>query len=106
MSFTKEESIRLFRAHWAWLAKTGSVDKAAFLKKKGHVGILNDCYLCEYCKETVCNNCPIDWPDSTTGMSATCTDSYFDEWALCGDKTERKRLAKLISELPEKGVVG
>ena len=112
MNLTKEEAIALFREHWSWLAETGSLDKQAFIREKGHGKIKDDCYLCEYCgatydEGTICSRCPIEWPHYLTGEPARCTDSYFDDWieyVECGNVEERKRLAKIISELPEKEV--
>jgi hypothetical protein len=107
MDLTREKAIALFREHWQWLAETGSGDKMVFLKEKGHGKIKDDCYLCEYCgatydSGTLCSRCPIEWPHYLTGEPGQCTDSYFDDWIECRDVDERKRLAKIISELPEK----
>jgi hypothetical protein len=104
MELTKDEAVRLFREHWKWLAETGgeSADKEYWLFVRGY-RVFNHCFLCEYTLNTTseyvdnCDNCPIDW-----GGSICCGISYFGGWLESNTPEERKRLAKIISELPEK----
>ena len=72
MKLTKEEAIRLHRQMWTdMLEELGeypsSGDRVAFKEKwcvsHKYVGIMSNCFLCEYADQENlgCNECIIDW---------------------------------------------
>ena len=103
---TKEEAIRNFREHWASLAITGTDDKRDYLRRHGFQNISCDCFLCEYATngmEKDCNKCPIEWPETRTDMEEyACSRSFYGDWERAESPEERKRLAAIIRDLPEK----
>ena len=106
MKMTREESIRNFREHWASLAITGTDDKKEYLSRHGFPYISCDCFLCEYATngmEKDCNKCPIEWPETRTDMEYdACIRSFYGDWEGAESPEERKRLAAIIRDLPEK----
>ncbi len=106
MKMTREESIRNFREHWASLAITGTDDKEEYLRRHGFPYISCDCFLCEYATndmERDCNKCPIEWPETRTDMEYdACIRSFYGDWKGAESPEERKRLAAIIRDLPEK----
>lgn len=106
MKMTREESIRNFREHWASLAITGTDDKKEYLSRHGFPYISCDCFLCEYATngmEKDCNKCPIEWPETRTDMEYdACIRSFYGDWERAGTPAERKRIAAIIRDLPEK----
>lgn len=62
------------------------------------------CYLCQYVNDLGkrCEACPIDWPQKTSHHQALCLNSLYTTWRYSSTEEERKRIARLISELPEK----
>ena len=108
MNLTKDEAVRLFREHWKWLVKTGgnSTNKEQWLTKNGYEEVRCNCFLCEY-TEMDCENCLVVWDEiANVGEpdNVPCEKSYFEQWKEAEAPEERKRLAKIISELPEKEV--
>lgn len=105
MKMTREESIRNFREHWASLAITGTDDKKEYLSRHGFPYISCDCFLCEYATngmEKDCNKCPIEWPETRTDMEYACSRSFYGDWEGAESPEERKRLAAIIRDLPER----
>ena len=105
MKMTREEAIRNFREHWASLAISGSEDKAEFLRRHGFQYICCSCFLCEYAEEDDimdCDKCPIEWPETRTDMYYKCSRSFYGDWEGAESPEERKRLAAIIRDLPEK----
>lgn len=107
MNLAREEAIRNFREHWASLAITG-VDKGHkrdYLRRHGFPPILFDCFLCEFTKQ-ICDRCPIEWPKThkNSPEHSPCFHSYYGDWANAADPEERKRLAAIIRDLPEKSI--
>lgn len=105
MKMTKEEAIRNFREHWASLAITGSNDKEDYLRRHGFPHICCNCFLCEYAEENDirdCDKCPVEWPETNTDMNYKCSRSFYGDWERAKTPEERKRLAALIRDLPEK----
>ena len=105
MKMTREESIRNFREHWASLAITGTDDKEEYLRRHGFPYISCNCFLCEYATngmERDCNKCPIEWPETRTDMECACSRSFYGDWEGAESPEERKRLAAIIRDLPEK----
>ena len=100
MKMTREEAIRDFREHWASLAISGSRNKTEFLRRHNYPPMVNDCSLCESTNAD-CDKCPIEWPETCSGVGG-CMSSYYKQWAMCDTPEERKRLAALIRDLPEK----
>lgn len=107
MELTREEAIRNFREHWASLAITGSNDKAEYLKRNGFENIAQDCFLCELTNQE-CNRCPIQWAEQLNEFGKMgryyppCVNSYFGSWVGAETSEERKRIAAIIRDLPEK----
>jgi len=103
MELTREEAIRNFREHWASLAITGMSDKADYLRRNGYPKIAFNCFLCEFTNST-CFKCPIEWPQihPAKKYSSFCTQSYYGEWEDADTPEERKRIAAIIRDLPEK----
>jgi hypothetical protein len=106
MNLTKDEAVRLFREHWKYLAETGGdlSDKRKWLAENGYKDILFECFLCEY-TAPYCEDCPIIWEDMgfyNKEIASDCARSYYGLWQRANSPEERKRLAKIISELPEK----
>lgn len=105
MNMTREEAIRNFREHWASNAITGVdwTNKHEYLERHNYSNVKNDCFLCEFAQGN-CNICPIEWPE--TGRfgcgSAPCVLSHYGNWHTTKTPEERKRLAALIRDLPEK----
>ena len=102
---TKEEAIRNFREHWASLAITGTDDKRDYLRRHGFQNISCNCFLCEYATNGMkrdCNKCPIEWPETRTDMYHACSRSFYGDWERAESPEERKRLAAIIRDLPEK----
>ena len=106
MKLTKDEAVRLSREHWKWLAETGSANKQLWLDDNGYEDINCDCFLCEYSyfRKAECGACPVVWKDTGILGLEPCMMSYFGQWRKAKTREERKRLAKIISELPEKEV--
>ncbi len=107
MNLAREEAIRNYREHWASLAITG-VDKGHkrdYLRRHGFPPILFDCFLCELTKQ-ICDRCPIEWPKThkNSPEHSPCFHSYYGDWANAADPEERKRLAAIIRDLPEKSI--
>lgn len=103
MELTREEAIRNFREHWASLAITGMSDKADYLRRNGYPEIAFNCFLCEFTNST-CSKCPIDWPQIrlAKNYSGLCLKSYYSKWDEADTPEERKRIAAIIRDLPEK----
>lgn len=105
MKMTREESIRNFREHWASLAITGTDDKRDYLRRHGFQYISCACFLCEYVTDGMgrdCNKCPVEWPVTNTDMDYKCERSFYGDWERAESPEERKRLAAIIRDLPEK----
>lgn len=105
MKMTREEAIRNFREHWASLAISGSKDKGDYLRRHGYRHILCNCFLCEYVTngmERDCNKCPIEWPETDKDMYHECSRSFYGDWERAGTPAERKRIAAIIRDLPER----
>jgi hypothetical protein len=105
MRMTREEAIRNFREHWASLAITGSNDKEDYLRRHGFPHICCNCFLCEYAEENDirdCDKCPVEWPVTNTDMDYKCDRSFYGYWERAKSPEERKRLAAIIRDLPEK----
>ena len=105
MKMTKEEAIRNFREHWASLAISGSEDKNEYLRRHGFPHICCNCFLCEYAEEDDikdCDKCPVEWPETNTDMDYKCGSSFYGYWERAKSPEERKRLAAIIRDLPEK----
>ena len=103
MNMAREEAIRNFREHWASLAITG-VDKDHkddYLKRHGYSGIQDNCFLCEF-TDRHCKECPVEWPVTQKDGVFPCCNSYFWDWVEAKTPEERKRLAAIIRDLPEK----
>lgn len=108
MELTREEAIRNFREHWASNAITG-VDKGHkgdYLERNGYHNILYNCFLCEFTRlgtsDKNCSKCPIEWPLTKFRGIAPCGNSYYGDWNSATTYEERKRLAAIIRDLPEK----
>jgi hypothetical protein len=110
MHLTREKAIAYFRHHWRCLADTGSADKEAFPRYHSHE-IDDNCYLCHYAGQhrrgyrLKCDSCPILWPQIRPGAEPSgnrCMESFYYYWINCNSEFGRKRLARVISELPEK----
>ena len=104
MRLSKEEAIKRFRKQWRWMAKTGRRSKVDYFiesripNKDIPVG---KCYLCEYQRFPFfisCDKCLIEWG------SESCMDdgSPYTMWRSAAGEEDRKRLASLISKLPER----
>ena len=105
MKMTRKEAIRNFREHWASLAITGTDDKRDYLRRHGFQNISYACFLCEYVTDGMerdCNKCPIEWPETRTDMEYACSRSFYGDWEGAESPEERKRLAAIIRDLPEK----
>jgi hypothetical protein len=105
MKMTREEAIRNFREHWASLAISGSKDKGDYLRRHGFQDIFSDCFLCHYVMDGVerdCRKCPIQWPRTRNDMEYPCGWSFYGDWACAESPEERKRIAAIIRDLPEK----
>ncbi len=105
MKMTREEAIRNFRERWASLAISGSEDKAEFLRRHGFQYVYCDCFLCEYVeKDDIrdCDKCPIEWPETRIDMYYKCSRSFYGDWERARTPEERKHLAAIIRDLPEK----
>ncbi|MFA7171564.1 MAG: hypothetical protein WC180_06245 [Candidatus Paceibacterota bacterium] len=100
MKLTKEETVKLHRELWGWLAENPMKHKADWpgFKDKGH--IINRCFCCEFTadikREIDCIKCPLVWP------GGGCGSSLFGEWEPAKLPEERSRLAALIRDLPIK----
>lgn len=110
MELTREEAIRNYREHWASNAITG-VDKdhkGDYLERNGYNGILHNCFLCEFTRQgnydKKCSECPIEWPITNNKKEVPCVNSYYGDWCEATDPDERKRLAAIIRDLPEKKI--
>ncbi len=103
MKMTREEAIRNFREHWASLAISGSEDKNEFLRRHNYPSMLSDCFLREFTMTDVgCDRCPVEW-EKTRRMGITpCAQSFYGDWVYSTTPEERKRLAAIIRDLPEK----
>lgn len=108
MELTREEAIRNFREHWASNAITG-VDKGHkgdYLERNGYHNILYNCFLCEFTRlgtsDKNCSKCPIEWPLTKFRGITPCGNSYYGDWNSATTYEERKRLAAIIRDLPEK----
>ena len=100
MKLTKEETIKLHRELWGWLAENPMKHKADWPGFKDIGIVTNRCFCCEFTLDknrTVdCEKCPLIWPYKRCGRS------YFGEWDNAKLPEERSRLAALIRDLPEK----
>ncbi len=107
MKLTKEKAIELFRELWRWCGETGKPKKLwpRWEFNGGDVPEMrNDCPLCEYTIRTEkkdCPDCPIRWGKNKFN---SCLGGLYGKWldALREDSEKRKRIAKQISELPER----
>lgn len=124
MKLTRKKAIELFRKHWTWLAKTGSMDKEKWIKKHFPKELVdNDCFLCEYVEMTrstgsprpPCDSCPIEWPGANCERTSHYTNGIYKNIAGLYSKwvetfvydspkmkKQRKIIALKISKLPEK----
>ena len=103
MEMTREEAIRNYREHWASLAVTGSEDKTEYLVRHGYSRIINNCFLCDFTKSKSCSECPIEWSKTRKHTGGVlCMGSYYADWLDATTAEERKRLAALIRDFPEK----
>jgi hypothetical protein len=106
MKLTKKKAVKMFRAHWRWLAETGSRHKEFW---PGHDfaedGIDSTCFLCEYMDQVDgdCRDCPIEWP------GINCADKnhedekgLFSKWWSAATRRTRREYARIISKLPER----
>jgi len=105
---SRSEAVRLFREHWKWLAEDGTRRKYDWLLENGFGDeVESDCFCCEYDFQNTdecagCSKCPIQWPETQNeGEGEPCMHSYYYDWFRSQTAEERKRLAKIISELPE-----
>lgn len=102
----RKETIKKFRKHWEFLSLTGYKNKEIYLEVIGDSGIANDCYLCEYAetKEGIdCDHCPIYWPKLVDTDRLPCVSSFYGFWQNTDlSDEERKKLANIISRLPER----
>lgn len=110
---TPKEAIKLFRAHWNFLSKTGlgTKQKGDFLRQNGYKGVLYSCVLCEYTKgkgdNCKCDNCLIAWPQVSFRKSVLpCVRSYYGKWESAITVEERKYLAAIIRDLPKRNIKG
>jgi hypothetical protein len=116
MELTREQAIKLFREHWAYLAKTGSDYKAGWIQQHfPREKIANQCFLCEYDKQQltlICESCPIEWPG---GCCETMNNGLYTQWRVLAidrripeckrialEISQCKIIALQISQLPEK----
>lgn len=108
MNLTREEALDLFRRHWRWLAETGAGLKVGW-PEHDFAGepVTSDCFLCEYsCRrrdpgEFFCAYCPIEWPEGRC-YSQDDNETIYSRWCSVDTAEERKQIAAVIAELPEK----
>ena len=115
MNLTKDEAVRLHRELWGWLSKYPRKTKDQWPGWKKHREILG--YYCFCCEFTAyedaegdmnrdCKACPLVWP-----ITGTCTydfdknnedsdEGLFVLWVDADNRSERKRLAEQIRDLP------
>lgn len=109
---SKRTAIAQFRRMWRWLAEHPGKDKDDWPEWKENGGkipdYLNDCSLCEHKRQNYgfngrssdCwNDCIIVWPgkNCTTDIS-----SPFLSWHYPNSLKAKAKLAKAVSELPER----
>lgn len=110
---TRRKAIDFFRELWQFLAETGK-EKTDWPRWKYNSGDIPtmawDCPLCEYANRWKDKNpsqrdcrcykgkCLIDWPECICILS---DNSLYKRWQGSGSIIERKKLAKMIFELPE-----
>jgi hypothetical protein len=89
---TKQEAIKKHRKMWMKLEKSGG--------HKPDLGIVADCWLCEYCFPE-CERCPLIWPKTGNESPYPCVNSYYRTWEGASTE-ERKALALKIATLEER----
>jgi len=104
----KEEALRLHRVMWDWLVEhPGCTKRNAFEHIPELIGkdIDYDCFVCHFAGEKLgkpssdydrCEFCLLDWG------AYNCIESYFGDWVDTDSIREKRRLAKIIRDLPEK----
>lgn len=110
---TREEAIVKFRQMWNIIAEIPeekwkvlailSIKRRALKEIGEKEEIKDNCYCCEYDEQEngTCMSCPIDW--GIDGYRACCRSMYGDWRTAVYNKKyeEAKRIAKIISNLPE-----
>jgi hypothetical protein len=125
MNLTKKGAIKKFREQWAEMGKHGLTKEQYFSRHDELMPPKNLCWLCKYVSDTresvaiPCQSlCPIDWrSDDGACLSLTKEKTLFDKWddvrklvvwrnsigkCLNRNINQMKRLATLISKLPER----
>lgn len=106
MKLTKKEAIKRHRELWGWLAENPMKDKLDWPGWERYDAALNDCFLCEYTsnKFSKCEHCPVWFKENgfDRGTVPYCLGGLFYRWEVATNLEERKRLAALIRDLPEK----
>lgn len=103
LKITRKQAIDYFRIMWWELARTGSPDKLSVCAIP--IELLYNwecrCPLCEYAdqRDISCDECLIDWPG---GVCNGNNEDLFLQWEDAESISERKRIATIICNLPEK----
>ena len=123
MKLTKKKAIELHRELWDWLYHNPSKEKEDWpgwgKLEKAYGGIfLGMCFPCEYARKIQnpkypksryqCDSCPLAWPqfDLWQRTSVFCYQegTPYYKWTTCKTPRTRKKYAKLIRDLPERGI--
>jgi len=98
---TRSHRIRLHRIMWRWLSEDGDRRKIWWPGWEKYAPMHASCFLCGP-RSAVRGDpnyqcCPLIWP----GESELCmSGGLYSKYNISTDRSERARLAKLISELP------
>jgi hypothetical protein len=101
---TKEETIRLHRELWNWLAENPKKSKESWPGWKGRLPVTNNCFLCAYAEgidegETIIRCCCLlDWE-----LPGNCqaNNSYYTLYEKASSDETRSMLARKIANLKE-----
>lgn len=106
---TEKEYISLFREIWEWLSENPEKEKNDWPRWKINGGdvemCISDCPLCEWVNITYGNlkdckdKCPIIWNNDSF---CHYTTGLFWKWTSVRNNEEKRRIAKEISNLPER----
>lgn len=105
--FNNGEFELLHREMWRFLAETGADDKEEWPgwgeTFDDYIDIACNCFCChvaggEHCRD--CDDCPITWPFVDNCADVKCLSSLFGIWENIESKEVRKRIAKVIMQLP------